>query len=98
MNQSLALASLLLATFVTISTADDTISFNRDVRTILADKCYACHGPDENKREADLRQLAAWLGAMSQRQDEQDVRTRRFERELAVRQVSFDENADNGLN
>jgi mono/diheme cytochrome c family protein len=55
MNHSLALASLLLATFVTISTADDTISFNRDVRTILADKCYACHGPDENKREADLR-------------------------------------------
>ena len=55
MNQSLALASLLLATFVTISTADDSVSFNRDVRTILADKCYACHGPDENKREAELR-------------------------------------------
>ena len=53
MNQSLAMASLLLATFVTISAADEAISFNRDVRTILADKCFACHGPDENKRESE---------------------------------------------
>ncbi|MCB0668656.1 MAG: DUF1549 domain-containing protein, partial [Saprospiraceae bacterium] len=33
----------------------DKIDFNFDVRPILADKCYACHGPDENARKADLR-------------------------------------------
>lgn len=33
----------------------DTIEFNRDIRPILADKCFACHGPDHNKREAELR-------------------------------------------
>src|SRR3954468_25056188 len=32
-----------------------TIDFNRDVRPILSDNCYACHGPDKNKRKADLR-------------------------------------------
>ena len=33
----------------------ETIEFNRDVRPILSENCYACHGPDKNKREAELR-------------------------------------------
>jgi hypothetical protein len=33
----------------------ETISYNFNVRPILSDKCYACHGPDANKRKADLR-------------------------------------------
>jgi mono/diheme cytochrome c family protein len=31
------------------------VDFNRDVRPILAGKCYACHGPDKNERKAKLR-------------------------------------------
>ena len=31
------------------------IDFNRDVRPILSEHCYACHGPDEKKRKAGLR-------------------------------------------
>ncbi|MDF9800279.1 cytochrome c553 [Catalinimonas alkaloidigena] len=33
----------------------EQIDFNLHIKPILSDRCFACHGPDENKREADLR-------------------------------------------
>ncbi|MEL6589222.1 MAG: PSD1 and planctomycete cytochrome C domain-containing protein, partial [Bacteroidota bacterium] len=33
----------------------DKVDFNFHVRSILSDRCYACHGPDPNHREAGLR-------------------------------------------
>ena len=33
----------------------DKISYNFQVRPILSDKCFNCHGPDANKRQAGLR-------------------------------------------
>ncbi len=47
--------AFLLAADGPASAAPRKIDFNRDIRPILSDNCYACHGPDENARKAKLR-------------------------------------------
>ena len=52
---AIALASALSLLLVASRTSANELDFVRDIRPILADKCYACHGPDQSKREANLR-------------------------------------------
>lgn len=49
------LPALWLPSPSSICAAEPQISFNRDVRPILADKCFHCHGPAAATRKADLR-------------------------------------------
>lgn len=44
--------SLLMAAS---ATAEDDIRYNRDIRPLLSDRCFLCHGPDASSREEDLR-------------------------------------------
>src|SRR3954462_1482504 len=47
---------LILACFLTFfSVRAATIQYNRDIRPILSENCYQCHGPDKNHRKAGLR-------------------------------------------
>ncbi len=51
-----ASALLLLLAANAASAADTPVDFNREVRPILSDRCFGCHGPDANKgRKAGLR-------------------------------------------
>src|SRR5688572_14485120 len=49
------LPALFGALLCSRAATQETISFNLQVRPILSDRCWACHGPDENKRKAKLR-------------------------------------------
>ena len=46
-------------------TEQASINYNLDIRPILADNCFACHGPDAKTRQADLR-LDTKAGAFSE--------------------------------
>ena len=35
--------------------ADEPLRFNRDIRPILSEHCFECHGPDNARREGELR-------------------------------------------
>src|SRR5687768_18253438 len=38
-----------------VAAGKQKVDFNFHVKPILSDKCFACHGPDEKKRQANFR-------------------------------------------
>ncbi len=50
-----ATAFALSVLAIQLSAAGAKVEFNRDIRPILSDRCYTCHGPDANNRKTPLR-------------------------------------------
>ncbi|MCH2143224.1 MAG: PSD1 and planctomycete cytochrome C domain-containing protein [Phycisphaerales bacterium] len=46
---------VLTATVMAAASSAQTIEYGRDIRPILSDRCFPCHGPDEAARKARLR-------------------------------------------
>ena len=47
--------ALVVGIPVGLRAADPLVDFNRDIRPVLAENCYRCHGPDAEARQAELR-------------------------------------------
>ena len=67
-EQILASFALLLVGLVPFSAVAEDFDFGRDIRPILSDACYDCHGPDVKARKAKLAMLVpmpiAWHALM----------------------------------
>jgi hypothetical protein len=72
------------------SSRADEISFNRDIRPILSDKCFYCHGPDEHNRAADLR-LDTFAGATADRDGSFAIKPGSLEASLLWERVNSDD-------
>ena len=55
--KSRTLITLLCGILATVSlkSSDDTLSFNEDIRPILSDRCFKCHGPDADNQKSKFR-------------------------------------------
>ena len=50
------LLPLALGLLWTVAAAEESpLDYNESIRPILSENCFYCHGPDANKRKADLR-------------------------------------------
>jgi len=53
--------AIYLFSLTTMAGVDKPIDFNRDIRPILSENCFYCHGQDANKKEKNVFQFSNFL-------------------------------------
>ena len=71
---ALAVSALCSGSVTAADRSPTGLEYNRDIRPILAENCFACHGPDSAARKAELRldqrEAAIKAGAITPRDTE----------------------------
>jgi len=84
----LAISTVVSLGLSTLVQGQSSIDFNRDVRPIISDKCYQCHGPDADNqdsefrldsREAAIADLGDYFGIVPGNLEESDLHWRIWE-------------------
>jgi len=84
-QQPMKITTLILICLTGTLSAAESISFNRDVRPILSDRCFACHGPDAKNQSSELRldtrehaiaDLGGYFGIVPGKPEESEVHKR----------------------
>ncbi|MFI5379526.1 MAG: PSD1 and planctomycete cytochrome C domain-containing protein [Tepidisphaerales bacterium] len=83
---------MLLATAIlsTLPVRADPVNFERDIRPILSNNCFACHGPDSSARKAGLR-LDRRDDALAQHDDGAAIVPGDLDKSMLVHRITADD-------